>query len=202
MRRAGTPERLRLPGDNGGVALFAVEGVPVGRSLKTVPERNASDNAALRSLGHVDWAIEAGVFAEYWATSLLRTRLELRRGFNGHEGFVADLSADLVWRPSSALTLTAGPRLFLADAEFMTTCYSVTPTQAGASGLAVFDAKGGIKSAGGGVSLTTNGPIKSPPQAMLNTSASWVTLHEAPSSRSAARPTSSRSVLVSATASL
>lgn len=154
MRRRGTREWLSLPTDHGGATLFSTSNFRIGPSLKFVQKRDDNDHAALRGLGAVDWALEAGAFAEFWPTESFRTRLEVRRGFNGHEGFVADLSADGVRRLGESWTLTAGPRLSFADGEYVNTYFSVSSAQAAASGLARFDAKGGLKSAGAGTSLT------------------------------------------------
>ena len=54
------------------------------------------------------------VFVEYWPVEFLRARAEMRRGFNGHEGFVADFGLDLV-QSFGALTVSVGPRLALGD---------------------------------------------------------------------------------------
>ncbi|MDQ8730232.1 MipA/OmpV family protein [Bradyrhizobium sp. LHD-71] len=152
IRRRGEREWLSLPNDHGGPTLFSTANFRFGPSFNFVRERD--DDDALRGLGSVDWALEVGAFAEFWPADFFRTRVEVRRGFNGHEGFVADLSADAVWRLAPAWTLTAGPRLSVADGEYMSTYFSVSPFQSITSGLARYDAKGGFKSAGVGSSLT------------------------------------------------
>jgi outer membrane protein len=154
IRRRGTREWLSLPTDHGGATLFSTSNFRIGPSFKFVQKRDDGDYAALRGLGTVDWALEAGAFAEFWPTESLRTRLEIRRGFNGHQGFAAELSADGVRRLGESWILTVGPRLSFADGEYMNTYFSVSPAQAVASGLAPFDAEGGLKSAGLGTSLT------------------------------------------------
>ena len=102
----------------------------------------------------IDPSIEAGGFAEYWPALWLRTRAEVRDGFIGAEGVVADLSADLVAHPvSPRTTLTAGPRISFADATFMNDYYGVTPHQSAISGLAPYHANAGLRSYGAGTSL-------------------------------------------------
>jgi outer membrane protein len=154
IRRSDQREWLSLPNDRGIMTLFSTNNFRIGPSFDFIQKRKEGDSDALRGLGTVDWAIEVGAFAEYWPADFARLRAEVRRGFNGHEGFVADFSADFVWRPLPAWTLTAGPRLSLADSEYMSTYFSVTPAQAAGSGLRVYDAGGGVKSAGAGASLT------------------------------------------------
>ena len=63
---------------------------------------------------------------------------------------VADFSADAVWRPLPALTLTAGPRVSLADSDFMHAYYTVDAALAAARGWPAFDAKAGLRSFGAG----------------------------------------------------
>jgi MipA family protein len=154
IRRPGTREWLSLPTDHGGMTLFSTSNFRVGPSLNFIQRRKQDDSSALRGLGDVDWALEVGAFAEYWLTDFARTRVEVRRGFNGHEGFVADFAADFVWRPLPAWTLTLGPRLSLVDDEYMRAYFSVTPAQAVTSALPAFDARGGLKSTGAVVSVT------------------------------------------------
>ena len=63
---------------------------------------------------------------------------------------MGDLSADGVWRVDPQLTLTAGPRLSLADPAFMDSYYSVDGRQSVTSGLPVYSASAGVRSAGAG----------------------------------------------------
>lgn len=148
IRDADATPRLHLPGDNGGPTLFRSGAFHLGPSLNFVASRKAGDDPAFRGLGDVDWAFEAGVFAELWLSSHLRTRVEVRRGFNGHEGVVANLAADLVVRPTSHLTLSIGPRVELGNAEYVSTYFGVSTAQAATSGLAAFEAGGGLVSTG------------------------------------------------------
>jgi len=80
----------------------------------------------------------------------LRTHAELRQGFGGHHGVVGELMADAVVRASRQLTLSAGPRLTLASTSALASYFSITASQAAASGLPAFDAKGGVHAAGVG----------------------------------------------------
>ena len=153
FRREGEREWLNLPSDHGGPALFRTERFRFGPSLNFIGERKAVDHATLAGLGDVPWAIEGGVYAEFWPTSGLRSRVELRRGFNGHEGVIANLSADFVLRPDVRWMFTIGPRLAIADGVYMGTYYGVTNVQSATSGLQIFDPKAGLYSAGVGASV-------------------------------------------------
>lgn len=153
IRREGQREWLSLPSDHGGPALFQTEQFRFGPSLNFMGERKATDHATLAGLGDVPWAIEGGVYFEFWPTSGLRSRVEVRRGFNGHEGIVANLSADVVLRPDARWMFTVGPRLAIADADYMGTYFGVSNGQSATSGLRSFDPQAGVYSVGAGASV-------------------------------------------------
>ncbi len=97
VRKAGTPPTLPRPARR----LRLRPSMTMAASASARRRRSAfraakSDDADLRGLGNVDWAIEVGGFADYWLTPWLRTRAELRQGFGGHHGIVSDLTADVV----------------------------------------------------------------------------------------------------------
>jgi outer membrane protein len=77
----------------------------------------------------------------------------LRQGFGGHHGFVADLTLDAVIPVTPRLTLSGGPRLTLVTAAANEPYFSINFTQSVASGLPVYDAKGGAQSFGAGTQL-------------------------------------------------
>ena len=110
--------------------------------------RYYEDNRELVGLDKIDWAVEPGVFVEYWPLEFLRARAEIRRGFGGHEGFVADFGLDAVHR-FGAVTLSLGPRLSLGDSEFTRTYFGVTPEEAALNGqVTAYRPSGGITSVG------------------------------------------------------
>jgi MipA family protein len=152
LRPAGRAPRFSSPRDSGGTALINLNGFHAGPAVKLKSARNESDSEQLRGLGDVDWALEVGGFAEYWPSEWLRTRLEVRRGFNGHEGIVADLTADVVV-PLERWTLSGGPRMTLADSKAIAPYFSINAAQALASGLPEFNTKGGVHSVGVGAQV-------------------------------------------------
>ena len=150
VRRAGTPRGFTSPRDGISLAIVNINQFRFGPTGKLVLPRNESDDAALRGLGNVGWAVEIGAFAEYWVRPWLRTRAELRQGFGGHDGIVSDVTADFVLPASQTLTVSAGPRLTLATAQALQPYFGVDATQSLASGLPVFHPGGGIRSFGFG----------------------------------------------------
>jgi outer membrane protein len=116
--------------------------------VKVKLARNEGSDINLRGLGDVGWTFEAGAFAEYWITDWLRSRVEVRQGFGGNRGVVADLIADVVVPVTPQLTFSGGPRMTLATTAATSPYFSVTPGQSAASGLPVYDAGGGLRSIG------------------------------------------------------
>ena len=150
VRRAGKPARFRSPRDGFSFGILDYGRFIAGPTTKVRFARNEGDSSNLRGLGDVPWAFEAGAFAEYWPADWLRTRVELRQGFGGHHGLVSDVTADLVVPVSPKLTLSAGPRMTLASSGYTNPYFSITPAQSLASGLPVYDARGGFQSFGAG----------------------------------------------------
>lgn len=153
VRRAGTPDRFRSPRDGASLTLVEFDGFHAGAVGKLKGARNAADNAALNGLGNVNMALELGGFAEYFPVDWFRTRVELRQGFGGHHGVVADVSADVIVPVLAHLTWSAGPRFTFQDTRATAPYFGINAAQAMASGLTMFDAKGGSHSVGAGTQM-------------------------------------------------
>lgn len=148
-RRVGEPEGFSAPDDSFDFALYETERFSIGVAGSWKGGRYSSSSARLFGMRDVPWAVEAGVFAEFWPIlDRLRTRIEVRQGFHGHHGVVADLSADWVER-IGRFTLSAGPRLSLGNASYMRRNFGVTPQESLINGLmAPYRPSGGAKSVG------------------------------------------------------
>ena len=113
---------------------------------------------ALRGMGDVDLAGEAGGFAQWaFAGRKGRIRAEVRQGFGAHDGVVADVTAgwsDRFGKPTAPWLWSAGLRSTFAGADYVQTYFGVTPEQARATGLPVYRAGGGLVSTGANASLT------------------------------------------------
>lgn len=148
FRRAGTVERFSAPDDGLSFSFLEDSAIRVGVVGRFVGGRYLQDNRELFGLEKIDWAVEPGVFVEYWPLEFLRARAEIRRGFGGHEGFVADFGLDAVQR-FGAFTVSVGPRLALGDGEFTRTYFGVTPVEAALNGrVTPYRPSGGITSVG------------------------------------------------------
>lgn len=148
-RRAGEEAGFSAPDDGLDYALYETDRFSVGVVGSYRAGRYASSNGKLFGLRDVRWSLEAGAFAEYWVIpDRLRTRVEVRQGFNGHHGVVADFSADWVERFGS-FTFGIGPRLSLASAPFMRRQFGVLPYEAALNGVVTpYKPGGGVKSVG------------------------------------------------------
>jgi MipA family protein len=151
LRRAGKTARFRAPLDGPAISLIEAGGFHFGPTGKFRKARKADDSDQLRGLGDVDWTVEVGAFAEFWPSDWFRTRAEIRRGFGGHEGIVADLSADAVIPFNERWTLSGGPRASFADTKATVPYFGIDATQSLLSGLPAFNAKGGLHSVGAGL---------------------------------------------------
>ncbi len=148
VRRAGTRAQWKAPDDGLRLGLLEHDRLRVGVSGRFVGPRDQSASSDLAGLGDVPWGGEIGVFAEIWASDVLRLSADVRRGVRAHDAFVADLGIDWVVRPEPNWALSVGPRLAFAGDDFMDTYFGVTPAQAAASGLPAYDPKGGVRSMG------------------------------------------------------
>ena len=153
IHRAGSVNNFVSPRDGASFGLVDFDGFRAGPMGKLLPARKASSYPELNGLGDVKLAIELGGFAEYFPTDWFRARVEVRQGFIGHQGVVADFSSDAIVPVLERFTVSAGPRFTIEDTKATTPYFSINAVQAMASGLPVFDAKGGSHSAGAGTQL-------------------------------------------------
>lgn len=124
-----------------------IMGLSFAPSFGYVPEREASDHRRLTGLPDVDATFELGGKVRY-ATPTFDVFAAARRGVNGHKGTVAELGVDAYWQPNSKLTVSAGPRVNIANTRYMDAYFGVSPQASATSGLAAFDADSGLKSTG------------------------------------------------------
>lgn len=146
IRRADEPATFSAPDDSFGVDLFDFSGVKFGAVAGL---RDARPYGVLPSVPGYNWALQAGVFAEFWPVDgFLRTRVELLQGLASDAGLAANLSADMVQK-AGPFTFAIGPRMSLGDNTLMQTEFGITPAAALANGhLMPYEADAGIKSVG------------------------------------------------------
>jgi MipA family protein len=154
MRRPGASVGFGAPDEAPGFALYDNSVVKVGLSGRVRGPRRQNSWTELRGVHDVDWTLEAGGFAEFWSFEKLRLRVELRRGFLGHHGVVAEIYGDWVEK-HGPWTFSLGPRFMLGDQAYLNKLYGVDAVESRANGrVAPFLAWGGAKSVGATMALT------------------------------------------------
>jgi outer membrane scaffolding protein for murein synthesis (MipA/OmpV family) len=154
LRRVGEPKRFSTPDDGLSVPLYDTAALRVGIAGRFRGGRYFGDDRRLFGFEDVKWAVEPGLFVEFWPSEMLRLRTEVRYGVNGYNGFVGDVGVDGVLRYGQ-FTFAAGPRLSWGDQEFTSTYFGVTPLESAINGLVPpYRPSGGVTSAGLATSLS------------------------------------------------
>lgn len=116
-------------------------------------KRSASDLGA--DVHKVKFSLEPGVFVGFQPSDNFRLRAELRKGVTGHKGWIGVASADYVMRDGDDWLFSIGPRLTWTDNKYQDAWFGVTPDDALASGLPVYDPDGGIQAYGATATFLT-----------------------------------------------
>ncbi len=101
------------------------------------------------ALPRVGFSVELGGFVQWEASEQLRLRAEARQAVSGHDGFISVVSADWVMREGDRQLFSVGPRVTITDSTYQNAYFGVRPEDAAVSGLAAYDADGGVQSVGG-----------------------------------------------------
>lgn len=149
LRRPDEALPLDSPDDGLGVSLFDSPRLKAGPVFNFRLGRSTAVDPRFAGLETNPWAIEGGVFADFWLLpDHLRTRAELRHGLRNNDGSALDLSADL-FDHFGAMTLSIGPRLGILDTALAQLQFGVSPLASHRSGLfAPYGAAGGLQSYG------------------------------------------------------
>lgn len=130
-----------------GVRATPRNGFALRGAFRYLGERDSSDNSELAGLEDIDATLELGVGAVYRQTDW-QVFGEVRQGFGGHEGVTGSLGADAIFRPSSRLTILAGPRVNFGDSDYAQTYFGVSTAESITSQFAAYDAGGGVLGVG------------------------------------------------------
>ncbi len=160
IRKVGDPPIFVGPRDSFGFSVINLGAFQLGPALQFVNRRDASSYAQLNGLSDVDYAVQAGLFANFWPLSWLRLRGEVRQGIGGETGVTGDVMLDAVV-PAGQWTLSAGPRVTLQTTAAVAPYFSITQAQATAANLAQrslpaltpYSASGGLYSYGAGTQV-------------------------------------------------
>ncbi|WP_374333360.1 MipA/OmpV family protein [Aestuariivirga sp.] len=109
-------------------------GLTIYPSFNYIAKRNSADSNELEGLKDVDWALEAGIGISY-RYDWIRGFAEVRQGFNGYSGQVAQLGIDVIASPSEDLELRFGPRAGWGSQNYMDTYFGISAKEAADSPL-------------------------------------------------------------------
>lgn len=130
VRRAEEPRRFSSPDDNLSLSLYDTGRFRVGPTARFVSGRYYSDDRRhLFGFRDTRFALEPGIFVEFYPVMSLRLRGEVRHGVYGHHGTVGTVGADYII-PAGKLEFSIGPRVNVGDASFARKYFGVTATEA------------------------------------------------------------------------
>lgn len=118
-------------------------------SFNFIGKRESSDSNELEGLEDVDWSLEVGLGMAY-RYDWIRGFVEVRQGFNGYSGQVADFGVDFIANPTEDLQLMFGPRASWGSDDYMETYFGITPQENANSALYTesYDPGAGFNKAG------------------------------------------------------
>ena len=119
-----------------------------GAGASLVMARSGKDDRRLNGLQKVPFGVEIGGFGEYYPTSWLRARVDLRHAIRGHRGLVSELKLDAFTDPNAQWSFGAGPRMTIVNTRYVDSYFSVSPAEAIATGYPVYAGKGGVNTVG------------------------------------------------------
>jgi len=130
------------------------DGLRMGPILRYGFGREESDDAALRGLGDIDDAIEAGAFVSYSAGPFLADLTLVKDVADGHDGVLAD--AGIAWRVPLSPRMRGSVRASTtwADDTYMGNVFGISAAQSARSGMRTHNAGAGIKDVGLAFSLS------------------------------------------------
>ncbi len=130
IRKVGEPRRFSTPDDGFSLALYDGEMFRIGPTARFVPGRYYSDDRRhLFGFRDARFAVEPGVFVEFYPVSFIRTRVEVRQGVYGHHGTVSSLAADYLI-PTEKFLVSLGPRFNIGDGSYARKYFGVSPVEA------------------------------------------------------------------------
>lgn len=130
------------------------DGLRMGPIVRYGFGREESDDEALRGLGDIDNAIEAGAFASYSAGPVGADLTVVKDLASGHDGVLAD--AGIAWRGNISPRMRSSVRASTtwANGTYMSNVFGISPVQSARSGMRVHDADAGFKDVGLSLSLS------------------------------------------------
>jgi MipA family protein len=144
--RGDDPFAFEAPDESFNLTLVSANGFSAGGSLGFEGKRSRGDTDG--ALPKVGFGVELGGYAQYQLIPAIRVRAEARQAVSGHDGFVANLSADYIMRDADLWTFSIGPRVTLTDSRYQRAYFGIAPADAAATGLPAYRPDGGLQAVG------------------------------------------------------
>ena len=106
VARGSNQFEFEAPDDSFDIKLYSKDGFSFGPAASIAGGRKRSDVG--ERVDKLSTTIEVGAFAQYYVSDSIRLRAETRKGIGGHEGVVASLGADHVWRKGDDYVFSIG----------------------------------------------------------------------------------------------
>ena len=143
--------RFEAADESFAISLIDTGGVRFGPVVNFEGARTADDVGA--NVPKVKFSLEPGGFVSFELSDNFRLRGEARKGVTGHKGWVGMAGADYVVRDRDEWLFAIGPRVTWSNGRYQDAWFGITPADAVASGLPVYDPGGGIQAWGATASL-------------------------------------------------
>lgn len=124
----------------------------IGPALGIRYERNDPDNDRVKRMDDIDFATEAGGFISYQSGSWFGNLGVMADISDTYGGYIGDLKGGYKQKISDFFSLKYTVSMSYVDDEYMEEYFGVDASDAASSGLPPFDADGGIKDYGLGIS--------------------------------------------------
>jgi outer membrane protein len=151
LKREGKEFEFEAPDESFGFGL-KLGAFEIGPALNLESARRPSRFPV--PVDKVPATVEAGAFAQLYLAKSFRVRAEVRKGLGGHDGWIAQGSADFIARRGDDYVFSIGPRVSWADEAYQNAYFGVTPAMSAASALPAFNADSGLRGLGGATSLS------------------------------------------------
>lgn len=143
----GEEFEFEAPDESFGFQIYRKNDFSFGPAVGLEGKRSSSELDG--TLPKVPFTVELGAFVQYKVSERFRLRTEIRRGVNGHDGFVGIVGADYVMRDGDKQLLSIGPRVTITNQNYQQAYFGITPEDSVPSGVPAYNPSGGVQAVGG-----------------------------------------------------
>lgn len=137
-----------------GVNAINVDGFRAGPIVSYFMGRDHSDEARIRGLKNISMSVAGGGFMAYRYGPFEISAMVRQAMVHMNEGLLGTVQADYHGSLMQRLAFTVGPDIELGNHRYEQTWFGVTEAQSARSDLPIYNAHGGLQSAGAHASMT------------------------------------------------